>query len=229
MIKFKLSLTLLIFSFSAHATRIDSWEPNDIDEGLVGQIRNCSTTQKASIQAAEEALDLRLDEIERGWGSVDLVGVRNDYVTVENRVWTPNSPLHPIYTSYWREMKAVWEKMRAEVNRGINFECRTATDSNCRGGEVIAYVKFIFNRPTRMIYLCPSFYSSSQSAKESTLFHELSHYAASTDDFALDWMNREKSDLKKAVRDAYHVEQFMNEESARVLRRVIWFWFWPKA
>jgi len=93
----------------------------------------------------------------------------------------------------------------------------------------MAYVRFIFGRPRPMIYLCPAFYPLSPAGKAETLLHELSHYAASTEDYATDWWARENSDLARAAKDAYHIQLFMHEDINRVLARQIWAWWWPRS
>lgn len=219
------SLIVLLFSLPAQATRFDTTE---LEFDRVGAISHCSSGQTGVIQQAEKSVELRLTELLRIWPQYNLQGVKRDYVDAENRQWINGNPKHTQYQTYWADVNAVWSKMQASSRAGINFQCTTERDRHCQGGGVIAYVLFLFGRPRPKIYLCPPFFKQSVDEQARTVLHELSHYAASTEDHAADWWDRSNIDLKKAAEDAHHLDEFMNSDPMGLLKRMIWFWFWPK-
>jgi hypothetical protein len=219
-------LISLLLTSTAWATRIEGDDGQSFDESLVGEVRGCDATKKVAVLESDRAVSLRLLELEAAWELVDLLGVRRDYVLAENRQWVDGAPRHQSYQSYWESMKNTLRLMREASQRGVNYECRSASDSQCT--DVFAYVRFLFGRPRPMIYLCPTFFTMDAPSKSETVLHELSHYAASTEDYASDWWAKEKSDLARGAKDAYHLELFMNDTVTRVLTRQIWMWWWPR-
>lgn len=223
--KYTILFFIILLPLNGWSTRIDlDYDPGDFEESFDSQIRGCSSQQTVKVLEAEKNVRLRLEQLSRDWALVDLKGVKRDFVDPENRIWIPNGPKNVSYQTYWQDMGLVLRQMKEKADRGLNFQCQTARDKHCDG--VIAYVMVIFGRPRQMIYLCPSFFEDG--SYETTILHELSHYASSTEDYALDWWNLEKSDLKKGARDAYHIEGFMRQEVPTYLRKTIWLWWWPK-
>lgn len=221
-----IALSLLFVSFTSKATRIDlNYDPGDFVEPLASEMRGCSSQQAVKVKEAEKNVSLRLEQIVRDWALVDLMSVKRQFVDVENRQWIEGGPRNLSYQTYWQEMGTVMRLMKEKADRGLNFQCESASNRQCKEG-AIAYVMVIFNRPRQMIYLCPEFFTDG--SYETTILHELSHYAANTQDYALDWWNVEKSDLKRGAKDAYHVEEFMRKEVPEVLKKSIWMWWWPK-
>lgn len=219
-------LSLLFISFTSQATRIDlNYDPGDFQEPFISEIRGCDPQEMVKVREAEKNVSLRIDQLLRDWLLVDLMGVKRQFVDVENRQWVEGGPRNQSYHTYWQEMGTNLRLMNEKADRGLNFQCQSASDRQCKEG-AIAYVMVIFGIPRQMIYLCPEFFTDG--SFETTIFHELSHYAAKTQDYGLDWWNVEKSDLKRGVKDAYHVEEFARKEVQEVLKKSIWMWWWPK-
>lgn len=218
----KLFLILLVLTTpQAWATRVEGESHALLDAP-------CSAQQQQQNTVAEKAVLLRLSALEAQWPLLDLVGVRRDFVIPEARQWVEGSPQHQRYQDYWQSVRRTFQLMHQSARQGLTLECRDQRDRDCRGMEVLAYVRFVFGRPQRTIYLCPAFYATNGEAQAETLLHELSHSAAGTHDHALDWWRRSQSDLARAAQDAYHLQLFMHEEASRVLWRQIWVWWWPK-
>lgn len=219
-------IILLLFTFSSHATRIDVFDDSAQSLGPIAYgIQSCTSQQGIKVREAEMLLRQRLDQIEQEWPQMDLASVKRDFIDPNHRQWIPGSRWNQTYETYWQDMARVFKQMRNKIAGGLNFQCQGAQDNQCRKG-TIAYVMVIFGRPREVVYLCPAFFEDGMYT--STLFHELSHYAANTEDYVLDWSNLEKSDLKRGAKDAYHLETFMNNPIELILKRTIWLWWWPK-
>lgn len=195
-----------------------------LDPFLAG-ITGCTDIQKSKVYEAEKLLRDRLEALGVEWKEVDLQGVKRDFIDPQNRVWVENSSRNLTYQVYWQKLGRVFNLMREKARSGINFQCQSAWDGQCKKG-ALAYVMQIFGRPREMIYLCPDFFKDGIAT--TTLFHELSHYAALTEDYSLDWSNLENSNLERGSRDAYNIERYMNGDVKTILKRDIWLWWWPK-
>jgi hypothetical protein len=188
--------------------------------------KNCSNAQSLELQRIEKNILLRLLELERQWPSLALSEVHRSFVIPKQRQWVPSGQRHAVYITYWRVMGDSLRKMLEVANEGINFQCHTQQSGRCREG-VEAYVLFYFNRPQKRIHLCPSFNQRELKAKTQTVFHELSHLAANSEDLALSWWQKEGSNLQQAAQDAYHLESFMYGDLIAIHQRLIWNWWWP--
>lgn len=216
---------LLLSSFVAEANRINLF--SSYNEGVGYGYKNCSSKQEAEIFNAEKGATFRLNKIIRSWSLASLAEVRHNYVLKENRLWKNENPIHRDYISYWQEMGETFEEMRDKFHE-VTFECKTYSEKRCKNNEILAYVLFYFNIPKPVIHICPAFFDKSMESQAGTILHELSHYSSSTEDLALDWLNGRQIDLKRASRDAYHIENFATEDVTGVLKRMIWNTIWPK-
>lgn len=196
--------------------------------GLRAFAKECSPQELEDITISERDIYLRLHELKKDWHLYNLIGVKRDFIDPEGRVWTNRNPSHTAYQMYWYAMKDTFDAMETKFSE-VTYSCKTSEEKRCRGTDTIAYVLTILGRPRPVIYLCPTFFSkASLTEKSSTMFHELSHYAASTEDYALDWMDHKQPNLERATKDAYHIEAFMNGAPQGVLRNQIWAPLWPK-
>ena len=221
-----LILCLLLNSLVAQAHRFNL--NMAYNEGIGYGYKNCSPAQEKEIFTAEKGAAIRLNKIIRNWSLASLAEVRHDYVIKEKRVWKNSNPSHMMYLSYWQEMGEPFEEMRDKFHE-VTFECKTSRERRCQNNEVFAYVLFYFNYAKPVIHICPAFYGKSQESQVGTLLHELSHYSSSTEDLALEWLNGSQVDLRKASKDAYHIENFANEDISQVLKRMVWNSIWPKS
>jgi hypothetical protein len=218
-------LGLLLISFAAKAHRFNL--NMTYSEGIGYGYKNCSKAQEKEIYNAEKTAAIKLNKIIRNWPLASLAEVRHDYVIKEKRVWKKADPEVKVYMSYWQEMGETFEEMRDKFHE-VTFECKSQREKRCQNNEVFAYVLFYFNYAKPVIHICPAFYGKSQESQAGTLLHELSHYSSSTEDIALDWINGKDVDLKRASKDAYHIENFANEDVTQVLKRMVWNSVWPK-
>jgi hypothetical protein len=188
----------------------------------------CTPGQLTEIGRAEKEVYLKLIEINKSWNLYNLIGVKKNFIDPEGRVWINRNPTHTAYQMYWYAMKDTFEAMEKKISE-VSYSCKEASEKRCRGTDTIAYVVFILGQPRPTIHLCPTFFNkTSLQEKTSTMFHELSHYAASTEDYALDWIHHKHPNLERAAKDAYHLEAFMKTEAQGVLRGQIWAPLWPK-
>jgi hypothetical protein len=218
---FALSLIALVPAGVTHA--------DDFETSAIGAIRGCDGAQTDALKQIEADVAARLAFLVTDIPRYDLAYVRDNFVKPTNRPWNEGSPSHAKYERYLRSIAQVFEKMRGVSQSGLTLECKNSVlERNCRGGEVFAYVLFTFGQPIKRLHLCTDYFKLSPNQQRATFLHELSHYAASTDDLALDWMNGAQTDISRASQDAYHVEQFMSGDVPSTLKRQIWFWNWPK-
>lgn len=190
--------------------------------------RGCNEQEIKAIQNSERAVLSRLVVLNRDWKQVNLMGVKKNFIDPQNRKWTNRDPKHYEYQNYWYEMAEVWSKMQDKFFE-VEFVCKTANSRFCKNSDTIAYVNFILGVARPKINVCPRFFNSLLSDQSSTIFHELSHYAVNTEDSAMDWAEGDSINLSGASKDAYHIEQFMDQDPIGILRRVIWTWFWPNS
>ncbi len=195
----------------------------------IRSIRNCTTQQEDTLKAAEAGLAERLSQLKGELPRYDLEYVRLNFIAPNGREWLIGSPRNHAYERYLRTITEVFASMESDTRSGLNMECKDSLrERHCQGGQVYAYVLFLFGRPQKTLYFCSSFFGLPQDQQRATLIHELSHYSASTDDLALSWMDLKRPDLSQAPRDAYHIEQFSDDDPATTLKRQIWLWNWPK-
>lgn len=74
------------------------------------------------------------------------------------------------------------------------------------------------------IHFCPDYFKLSAAGQSKTFMHELSHYAASTDDLALSLLPKKPG---LAPDDAYYIEKFMHGNVERITEMWIWSGIWP--
>ena len=198
----------------------------------VGSIRACDGSQTQVVRTLEGMVSDRLRVLLGEIPQFDLASVKASYIDAENRLYTEGAPVNAQYSQYIRQIHTVLSKMNAASLRGVNFQCTSdRTDRHCRGGEVMAYVLYgAGGQSYPMIYLCTNFFSSAGNTRgmAETVFHELSHYAANTEDYGLDWWTPKNLNLARGAMDAYHYGQFMNRDARQLLRTSIWSFLWPK-
>lgn len=227
--KILLALCLQTIFFPAYATVFNINSKIEFEE-LSQQklISSCSSNQSSELQSFSSILNNSLDINLSKWNQYNLIGVKNIYVIPENRIWNETNPKHLQYSTYWQNIQKNLVAMSIDSKKGIDFQCSLISDKRCQNG-VIAYVVFLFNRPIKTIHLCPIFWQQSNEEKSSTLFHELSHYSASTFDYAGDWwQGKDNIDVVRGSMDAYHLQEFYTASPESTLKRMIWYWFWPK-
>lgn len=195
----------------------------------VANIRNCSAGESEVIRSTDLLMQDRLDLVAGALPKFTLQYVHENFVVPKNRQWTEGSQNNRNYEAYQQRLMQVFSAMTNASHTGINFECKPNYEPNCQNGEVIAYVLFIGNTPLKTMFLCEGFFKDPGGSLE-TLIHELSHYAASTDDLASNWLNPPNDvNILMAPKDAYHIQNFSQGDVAHVLLRQIWFWNWaPK-
>ena len=196
----------------------------------VANIRNCSEQQANIVRQVEARVTTRLATLLTEFPKFDVNYARDHFVIPRGHRFSENAPENRNYQNYQSAMISVFQKMQQASRAGINFECRPTYESNCQNGEVIAYVLFYGNTPVQNITLCSGFFANpgNLDAPTDTTFHELSHYAADTDDLALSWLNAKNFQISQAPNDAYHIEKFMSGDIEHTLTNQIWFWNWPK-
>ena len=219
---------LVVFPALAFATRIDVNHADQVRSGNDSRVAGCDSTQIQDLSKQSRDVNVKLIENQKNWNLYDLNGVKREYVDPENLVWIENNPKHVTYRQYWNRVNQNNNLMAADSNQGLNFQCSTNSDKYCKSGDTQAYVMFFLGKPRKTIYLCPIFWKNTESTKASIIYHELSHYAASTEDFAGDWWNKNNIQLLRGAMDAYHMEEFYSNTPVNVLKRVVWTWWWPR-
>ena len=213
-----LALSLWLVSSSMAA------EPLDIRS-----IRNCTAQQEDSLRNAEAGILARLQDLRSELSRYDLKYVYEQFVLPMKREWQEGSARNQAYTHYLSRMDAAFARMEQDSRSGLVMECKDSKrERQCQNGEVFAYVLFWFGKPQKTLYFCTSYFDQDPRQQRQTLFHELSHYSASTDDLAGSWMNGVNTDIRQAPNDAYHLEQYADGDVLQTVRRQIWFWNWPK-
>jgi hypothetical protein len=208
-------------------------QEQDFGDKILGDVQGCSASQRTVLEAVETQVRSRVELVARELPTYTLAKVKAEFIDPENRVFDPQAAVNRDYENYISRLGAVFRSMNAEVQKGVNFSCRSdASDPQCKGGEVVAYVLMDWSGHSYpRMYACDGFFknaSSDLSDVVETMIHELSHYAADTEDYALDWWTATHIDLARAANDAYHVQQFANSAPDSVLRRQIWTWLWPR-
>lgn len=198
----------------------------------VGSIRSCDASQTPLIRSLEAMVSDRLRVLLGELPQFDLASVKTSFIDVEDRLYTEGAAVNTQYAQYIRQIHSVLSKMNAASQRGVNFQCTNdRTDRHCQGGEVLAYVLYgPGGQSYPMIYLCTGFFRTPGNTRgmAETVFHELSHYAANTEDYGLDWWTPKHLNLSRGAMDAYHYGQFMNRDARQLLRTSIWSFLWPK-
>lgn len=220
-------ILFMCLSYNALASRINissALPDKKIDAG----ISSCTGAQTRVIEKALHNVSQKLHFLKEDWVQYSLSGVKNNFVIPEERVWIDQNPKHGIYQTYWSKMRLSFGQMLADDTLGINLQCQTAQSRYCKSGQTYAYVKFYLGKPQKLIYACPILFQNTLEQVGQILFHELSHYSSSTEDYAGDWWIRDNINLSRGVEDAYHFELFFNDDIAKVLKRQIWLWWWPK-
>ncbi len=223
----KFYIIFFLMASIAHATRIDISNINELNT-INNFLGVCNSSQSAELRSYNQQITNSLVYNYSNWPKMSLMSLKKNFVEVENRVWIDNNPKHENYRQYWEIMKGNFDLMLSDSQKGISFQCSTSSDRRCNDG-VIAYVVFLFNRPIKTIHLCPIFWNDSHDGRLSTLFHELSHYSASTFDYAGDWWNgKDNINAVRGAKDAYHLQEFYYKNTDMILKRMIWNWWWPK-
>jgi hypothetical protein len=201
-------------------------------QSSAGSVRNCDSNQTQIINTLDSMVSDRLRTLLSQMPEFELASIKETFIDPENRSYTEGSPTNSQYSQYVRSVYGVLSKMSAASQRGVNFQCTNdRTDRHCQGGEVIAYVLYgPSGQSYPMIYLCTGFFRfpTNTPSMAETVFHELSHYAANTEDYALDWWMPKNLNLARGAMDAYHYGQFMNRDARQLLRTSIWSFLWPK-
>ena len=197
----------------------------------VGSIRSCNPSQTSLIRSAEQQVTERVRDAAAQSPLRDLDYVKAHFIVPENRVFQDGDAVNARYTAYLARLTSVFAKMKSESDKGINFECKSdAAEAHCRNGEVQAYVlASMSGRSYPVVYLCSGYFKNLNdvSGAVTTMFHELSHYAADTEDYGLDWWNAKNPDILRGANDAYHYQMFATRDLDSTLKRNIWYWLWP--
>ncbi len=189
----------------------------------------CSAAQFDALKQADASLTKQVANLASDLPKLDLEYVRKNFILPNHRPWDENSPKNRRYENYLRSMSQGLIRLNADLREGVKVTCRHAKlDPNCRGGEVLAYVLFRGNTPLKNLYFCSGFFDQTEAQKESTFFHELTHYTLATEDRGLDWLEGQATNISTAPKDAYHWEAFVNSDVESSLKRQIWYWNWPK-
>jgi len=197
----------------------------------VANIRGCSTQQANAIRSAELAVASRLQFVMTEFPKFNLEYVHQNFLIPTNRPFTSGSKENQNYEIYLQKMLSVFSRMQNATQSGVNFECKDSNDEpQCQNGEVMAYVLFYGAHADPNMYLCSGYFAANHGDADrvETMFHELSHYAADTDDLALSWLSPKNFQILRAPDDAYHIQNFSAGLIQDNLRRQIWFWNWPK-
>ncbi len=200
----------------------------------VARIRGCTPQQESTVRKTDLQMQARIDEVVAGLPKLNLQSAYEKFVLPKNRQWSAGSIQNRNYQRYHAKLLQVFQAMQRSSHSGINFECKSNSEFHCQNGEVIAYVLFVGNSPLQNLYLCSGFFRDQSDGqekdgqeKQETLLHELSHYAASTDDLAGSWQDAVNPDIVHAADDAYHIQSFSSEDLEKNILRQIWFWNWP--
>jgi len=188
----------------------------------IAHFDDCNEKQKTALRAAHDAVAQRLPNAKKMIDKFSWPWVLKNFIEAEKR--DQGSGEEPrrrqlVYDNHRRNLQVVLKKMIDTLNSGIGFEC----ECDCKNDR-IAYVYAFWSD----IHFCPSFFKSSSKEQSETLLHELSHKAADTEDYKLQWWNKSNSDFGKAHNDAYFIQEFMHTKALRVERSWIWFWIWPR-
>ena len=190
----------------------------------------CSMQQNLAFTQASQVVGKRLNQLVSVMPGYNLQFVYDQFIAPEHRLYVEGSIANANYVTYLDKMQSVFSRMQTEFQRGIEFECKDSNDEpQCQGGETIAYVLFWGEHAQKKMYLCSGFFTKSGiDVQAETVFHELSHYSADTDDLAGNWRTPQYTDIVRAPDDAYHIQQFVSGNIQRLLRNQIWYWNWPK-
>jgi hypothetical protein len=216
----------MIFSTYSLATYATTFEVNALGSES-SDYKNCSASKTNDLLKAEQKAQIKLHKLIQKWPTASLSRVRKDYVIPQNRVWKKRNPKHAEYISYYQKMGETFLEMRDKYSE-VRFECKTERENRCKGNEVFAYVLFFFGHAKPVIHFCPAYFDKNEDQKAAILLHELSHYASSTEDLALDWSNGNSVNLHQASIDAYHIENLAEEDISSNLGRMVWNPLWPK-
>ena len=189
----------------------------------------CSAAQFDALKQADASLTKQVANLASDLPKLDLEYVRKNFILPNHRPWDEASPKNKRYENYLRSMSQGLLRLNVDIREGVKVTCRHAKlDPNCRGGEVLAYVLFRGNTPLKNLYFCSGFFDQTEAQKESTFFHELTHYTLATEDRGLDWLEGPATNIAMAPKDAYHWESLVNSDVESSLKRQIWYWNWPK-
>lgn len=198
----------------------------------IAHMQNCQRQQRSRLIADEKHFEQRLVYLIGEIQAWDFSRVRREVLDPESREYRDNDDRVSRYERYRAAMIQNFRQMLAETQAGLALRCVPLRDRFCRGGDTIAYVPVLFGSVVKRIHFCPLYFESGESSQ--TFFHELSHYAAGSDDFAHDWWSRGSVNLDRAVGDAYHIEAFWQQEPSALMRHWVWNQMWrvkrdPKA
>ncbi|MGE4107384.1 MAG: M35 family metallo-endopeptidase [Bacteriovoracia bacterium] len=179
------------------------------------RIVQCSTTQAGQLRVAAKTVlekSRTLVPPAADISKYSMEYVQKNYIEAKGRVprWFAGDPSRTerAYTDYLAGMQRVLSAMNRDAEAGYELRCVTNSDRQCSDGDTMAYVYYIAGHRLPRIYVCPLFFNNSPTSQASTIFHELSHYAADTDhgDFS---KPASLEQLRTSYMDAYHIEPLM--------------------
>jgi len=194
----------------------------------ITKFKCCSDEQKQVIEAAHDGAEKRLAEIKDAVDRYTYAWVLENYVIAKGRrkdivAHEAQTP----YINYRRDMMVTIKSMQDKFDSGIPVECEKKCDE-----DTTSYVKKHF---ARSIHFCPPYFEGSRTEKEqgAAFLHELSHLAANTKDYALNWGKKETWCTvggffpNLAAHDAYWFGYLFSGDLEKAHENFIWSVLWP--
>lgn len=184
----------------------------------ITEYKDCTKKQEAVLRAADAAVAARMPGVKKDIDRFDSPYVEANYVIPRGRKII-GVRQQAVYVNYRRNMQVVFKQMISQSSSGIKVECECECDKG-----TVAYVNFYLGFAGSHMHFCPKYFTSSTRRQNEIFMHELSHYAASTDDRAFSWL---PSKVGLAPDDAYYIETFMYGNTERIKEHYIWSKIWP--
>ena len=179
----------------------------------VSGIDGGTPVQRAAIRIADASVSARLPVVLKDVKRFNTVYF--DQLMINTPGIFNYGQLQTIYNQYYVSILATISQMNSAEKAGVSV----AVECHCKRGET-GYVNFFLSVRYGPIHLCPPFFRLSLADRAAAYMHELSHWAADTDDLALSWF---PADLPAAADDAHYVMKFMNGSVRSVTSKWIWF------
>lgn len=192
--------------------------------------KNCNRSDQRTLESLHADLIEELKDLNRrtdGVPQYNLSYIKREYIYPQDRVPAKKfSRPSQTYMTFHSKVKDVVSKMNQSAQKGYKYTCHTQRQKRCKGGEVYAYVLFIFNYSYGGINICPNFFEKSKEEMLDTLLHELSHLAASTDHYMGTIMTPEG--MIESANDAYLYGGMRASKLERFFKFNSWGHMWHK-
>ncbi len=181
---------------------------------------SCSGSQISTLRSVQNRIASRLSELKKNLGMDHMSYVKEHYLIPKNI--SESADKNQRYKQYLIRLQHTFAMMSDALSDQIHFHCKDSEqEKRCKNEEVSAYVLTYFGKTVPKIHLCSSLFKKNNSEMEETIFHELSHLAANTEDL-IDW----RSDIRQAPNDAFYIEKFMHKAVDSSSLQDIWHMNW---